>query len=121
MSFDERERFITEQLPQVIDSATRPLDGDGWWLKADDPWQVWLCGFQCTPALGFHAVPGLCIAQALACCVEIKNALESGDPATFMSSLPVHQDGSCNGLQHYAALGRDLDGGSAVNLTPSGR
>jgi DNA-directed RNA polymerase, mitochondrial len=33
----------------------------------------------------------------------------------------VHQDGSCNGLQHYAALGRDLSGGSAVNLTPEDR
>jgi DNA-directed RNA polymerase len=25
-------------------------------------------------------------------------------------------DGSCNGLQHYAALGRDIEGGTAVNL-----
>jgi DNA-directed RNA polymerase len=25
-------------------------------------------------------------------------------------------DGSCNGLQHYAALGRDTVGGKAVNL-----
>jgi len=25
-------------------------------------------------------------------------------------------DGSCNGLQHYAALGRDRVGGTAVNL-----
>ena len=25
-------------------------------------------------------------------------------------------DGSCNGLQHYAALGRDTIGGKAVNL-----
>jgi len=33
-----------------------------------------------------------------------------------MCSLPVHMDGSCNGLQHYAALGRDKSGGSAVNL-----
>ena len=32
-----------------------------------------------------------------------------------MSSL---QDGSCNGLQHYAALGRDEKGGQAVNLMP---
>jgi DNA-directed RNA polymerase len=30
----------------------------------------------------------------------------------------VHQDGSCNGLQHYAALGRDVAGGTAVNLMP---
>ena len=28
-------------------------------------------------------------------------------------------DGSCNGLQHYAALARDLTGGFAVNLCPS--
>ncbi len=30
----------------------------------------------------------------------------------------MHQDGSCNGLQHYAALGRDESGGRAVNLLP---
>lgn len=35
-----------------------------------------------------------------------------------MSKLPIHQDGSCNGLQHYAALGRDESGGRAVNLLP---
>ena len=29
------------------------------------------------------------------------------------------QDGSCNGLQHYAALGRDVLGGRSVNVLPS--
>ena len=29
------------------------------------------------------------------------------------------KDGSCNGLQHYAALGRDTLGGRAVNVLPS--
>ena len=48
--------------------------------------------------------------QFLACCKELKAALESGDPAAFMSDLPVHQDGTCNGLQHYAALGGDTNG-----------
>jgi len=33
-----------------------------------------------------------------------------------MSSLPVHQDGTCNGLQHYAALGGDDQGAKQVNL-----
>jgi DNA-directed RNA polymerase len=33
----------------------------------------------------------------------------------------VHQDGSCNGLQHYAALGRDEAGGEQVNLMPRER
>ncbi|KAJ1344025.1 hypothetical protein BSLG_001165 [Batrachochytrium salamandrivorans] len=35
------------------------------------------------------------------------------------SSIPIHQDGSCNGLQHYAALGGDEAGAKAVNLIPS--
>jgi DNA-directed RNA polymerase, mitochondrial len=38
----------------------------------------------------------------------------SGNPEEYMSSLPIHQDGSCNGLQHYAALGRDAAGGEQV-------
>jgi DNA-directed RNA polymerase, mitochondrial len=31
----------------------------------------------------------------------------------------ANQDGSCNGLQHYAALGRDVLGGRSVNVLPS--
>ena len=31
------------------------------------------------------------------------------------------QDGSCNGLQHYAALGRDWLGAKQVNLVPVDR
>ena len=41
------------------------------------------------------------------------------DPTRYESRLPVHQDGSCNGLQHYAALGRDTLGAKQVNLLPS--
>jgi DNA-directed RNA polymerase, mitochondrial len=48
--------------------------------------------------------------------MELRAALESEDPAAFMSSLPVHQDGTCNGLQHYAALGGDDRGAQQVNL-----
>lgn len=33
-----------------------------------------------------------------------------------MSHLHIHVDGSCNGLQHYAALGRDQEGAEQVNL-----
>ena len=50
--------------------------------------------------------------------MEIAAAARSEDPATFVSHFPVHQDGSCNGLQHYAALGRDQAGAESVNLHP---
>ena len=96
-SFDERKDFTTNHLSDVYDSATRPLDGDKWWLEAEDPW------------------------QCLAACMELKNALESPDPAKFVSHLPIHQDGTCNGLQHYAALGGDAVGAKQVNLEPGDR
>lgn len=41
--------------------------------------------------------------------------------AAFPSSLPVHVDGSCNGLQHYAALARDRSIARSVNLEPGDR
>lgn len=38
------------------------------------------------------------------------------NPEQFLSDLHIHQDGSCNGLQHYAALGKDAEGAAQVNL-----
>lgn len=46
------------------------------------------------------------------------DALDSGNPETFLCNIAVHQDGSCNGLQHYAALGGDVLGAEQVNLLP---
>lgn len=57
--------------------------------------------------------------QILAACFEIENALSSADVEAYESSLPVHMDGTCNGMQYYAALGRDLKGGASVNLSPA--
>lgn len=82
---------------EVLDSADNPWTGRRWWTKTENPWQV------------------------LACCKEISQAIRSGDPIKYISHLAVHQDGSCNGLQHYAALGRDTSGAIAVNLVPSER
>lgn len=68
-----------------------------WWLNAEKPW------------------------QCLATCFELAAALRSEDPTAYACNLPIHQDGSCNGLQHYAALGGDLEGAKQVNLEPSNR
>ena len=96
-SFKERRDFAMDHVKDVYDSANDPLKGSRWWLKAEDPW------------------------QCLATCIELKNALESPDPTKFVSYLPVHQDGTCNGLQHYAALGGDTIGAKQVNLEPGDR
>lgn len=53
--------------------------------------------------------------------MELRAALESPDPLAYMSALPVHQDGTCNGLQHYAALGGDDQGARQVNLSVTDR
>ena len=39
-------------------------------------------------------------------------------PHEFRTRLPLGQDGSCNGLQHYSAMLRDEVGGAATNLIP---
>ncbi|KAF2459240.1 hypothetical protein BDY21DRAFT_340221 [Lineolata rhizophorae] len=96
-SLKEREVFAMEHIQDVYDSATNPLNGRRWWLSAEDPW------------------------QCLATCFELKAALDAPDPTRYVSHLPVHQDGTCNGLQHYAALGGDEIGASQVNLTPGDR
>ncbi|MFS7974174.1 DNA-directed RNA polymerase 1 [Helianthus anomalus] len=97
LSLEGRIAFTESHLDDIFDSADRPLDGGRWWLNAEDP-------FQC-----------------LAVCINLAEALRSASPETVISYIPVHQDGSCNGLQHYAALGRDKLGASAVNLVEGER
>ncbi|KAJ4958014.1 hypothetical protein NE237_025125 [Protea cynaroides] len=92
LSYDERIAFVENHLDDIFDSADKPVDGNQWWLNAEDP-------FQC-----------------LAACINLSEALRSSSPHTVISHLPIHQDGSCNGLQHYAALGRDSLEAAAVNL-----
>lgn len=61
---------------------------DRWWRAADKPWQF------------------------LAACFALL------DPDDAGSHIPVQLDGTCNGLQHYSALGRDDDGAASVNMKP---
>lgn len=52
----------------------------------------------------------------MAAIFDLSDALAREDPTEHISYLHVHQDGSCNGLQHYAAMGRDIEGAEQVNL-----
>ncbi|TYK00602.1 DNA-directed RNA polymerase 2B [Cucumis melo var. makuwa] len=92
LSHDGRMTFVENHLEDIFDSADKPLGGRRWWLNAEDPFQF------------------------LAGCMNLTEALRSSSPETYISHIPIHQDGSCNGLQHYAALGRDKLGAASVNL-----
>ncbi|CAL5321455.1 unnamed protein product [Camellia sinensis] len=91
-SYEGRIAFTENHLDDIFDSADRPLERRRWWLVAEDP------------------------CQCLATCINLAEALRSSSPKTTISCMPVHQDGSCNGLQYYATLGRDKLGAAAINL-----
>ena len=99
-SVSERLDYAEKILDLILDSANNPFEGERWWLDSDEP------------------------LQTLAACFEIRNAIEFAKCSNqceedYKCHLPIHQDGSCNGLQHYAALGRDVLGAASVNLIPA--
>jgi DNA-directed RNA polymerase len=96
-SLMDRENFARDNMDKIRETVEDPLGGSRWWLTAEDPWQF------------------------LAACYELRAALDLPDPTKYISHLPVHQDGTCNGLQHYAALGGDEWGARQVNLLPGDR
>lgn len=92
---EDRVKFTEENMENIRKSVENPYDTNGWWTKGEKPWQV------------------------LGVCMELVEAYNCPDPTKFISHIPVHQDGSCNGLQHYAALGGDSEGAYQVNLSPA--
>lgn len=92
-SFDDRVKFTDDHMAEIRACKENPLaEENTMWREADYPWQF------------------------LAACHELVAAYDLPDPTKFVSYLPVQMDGSCNGLQHYAALGGDIDGARQVNL-----
>lgn len=90
-SFDTREAWVRDHEFQILASARDPLNFT-FWTRADSPWQF------------------------LAFCFEYAGWKEQGEQ--FITHLPIKADGSCNGIQHYAAMLRDEAEGAAVNLVP---
>ena len=94
LSLDDRVKWSDEQIEagilREVDAQPMGSVAMDWWTKADNP------------------------VQTLALCFDLHAALEAPDPAAYESPSAVHMDGSCNGLQHYAALGRDTRGAEQV-------
>jgi DNA-directed RNA polymerase len=81
ITHEERLAFVNDHIDEVRHSARDPLGEGNWWKKADSPWQI------------------------LGACHALDEALSCPVPEEYLCNIPIHQDGSCNGLQHYAALG----------------
>ncbi len=94
VSFDDRVAWAMEHREAAAACARDPFS-NRWWTEADKPWEF------------------------LSWCFEFGAIDWSNSPEAFVSHLPVAQDGSCNGLQHFSAMLRDPVGGAAVNLVPS--
>jgi DNA-directed RNA polymerase len=94
MTLQERADWINAHSVEIVQVAGDPF-ANRWWLQAEEP------------------------IQFLAFCFEWAGFQREG--SGYVCSLPVAQDGSCNGLQHFSAMLRDEVGGYAVNLLPLDR
>ncbi len=95
VSFADRLSWFRQNEGEIIALAESPLERKDFWARADKPW---------------------CF---LAAALEWRAFRLEG--SGFLSRIPVAMDGTCNGLQHLSAMGRDLDGGRATNLVPNDR
>lgn len=91
-SYDNRWKWVDEHKNEILLYANNPIENRGW-SEADKPFQF------------------------LAWCFEYSDWINN--PSEFTSHIPIQLDGTCNGLQHYSALLRDVVGGRAVNLVNS--
>ncbi len=92
--FEARVAWAEEHTQEALDVAADPFgNAFGFWRDSD------------------------CPIMTLAWCFEW--AGYKRDAEAFVSRLPIALDGSCNGLQHFAAMTCDEKIGRAVNLTPS--
>lgn len=92
VSLENRIAWVQENEQRILQSAQSPFE-QRWWTDADKPWQF------------------------LAFCLEW--FYYDRDGRDHVCHLPIHVDGTCNGLQNFAAMLLDEKGGEAVNLVPS--
>ena len=90
VSLEDRIKWVEDHHDMIISSSQDPHQ-DRSWIHADKPFQF------------------------LAACIEYDKVKQHG--LGYESDLPIHIDGSCNGLQHFSAMLRDDEGGLATNLT----
>ena len=94
LSLEERVAWVTEHQARILKTARDPFS-DYWWTEADRGKKAF---------------------QFLAFCFEWAGYCEQGE--LYVCALPVAVDGSSNVLQHHAALLKDKELGTRVNMVP---
>ena len=93
--YEERYAWVLENEERILGLASAPFQDEAtinWWAQADSPLEF------------------------LAACNEYGRFKQSG--FGYESHLIIYMDGTCNGLQHLAAMIGDEAGGREVNLIP---
>lgn len=96
--YDVRVKWVEDQHDKWIAIANDPIAHASLWGAADKPYQFLAAVFEYKDMYDGEYVGSSC--------------------EDFVSHLPIGLDGSCNGLQHFSAMLRDLRGGKATNLVP---
>jgi len=94
LDFESRVAWTLEHSDRLVAMAGDPLN-DRWWHEVDAPFAF------------------------LAAAFEWQGYVEQGE--AYPSRMSGGVDGSCNGIQHLAALSRDEEAGKLVNLVPGDR
>ena len=93
---DQRYKFAESKLDEWLKIANNPNTPENRkiWQSVDEPYLF------------------------LATIMEIKAAVESGNPFAYKSGLPIHMDATNSGGQVLVALMKDLKGAKVANLIP---
>ena len=97
VSIADRQLFAEFQMENWMAYAADPIGNPGW-MAAEKAWSFLAACFEFL-AIAEHRAEG--------------KSLES-----YLSALPVFIDGSNNGVQHMAALSKDVETAAHVNVTP---
>ena len=98
LSYDERVEWVKRNEENIFASADDPFT-NRWWTEGEKK-SAW---------------------QFLAWCIEWTRFKRSGEGEDFVSGLPCHRDGVCDGTQHFAGAMRDGDTAQKVCMTPEDR
>lgn len=92
LSIKDRYHWALDNIPLILGTARSPVERLELWRYCDSPFQF------------------------LAAAIEINRALSCEDKYSYESSLPVHLDGKCSGVQHWSLLLKDEETASRVGL-----